>query len=307
MRRFLTAAAAGLVLVAALAGAAAGDAKKQTLADIQADLQKVKAEVLGLKQELATTGVSSMQPAAGNSVQDRLDAIEAELRSLTDQTEQLQNRINVVVSDGTNRIGDLEYRLVEAQGGDPTKLPKTKPLGGVAPTGGGSAATGGGAGAAAGGAAAGGAAVAGAGAGQSGGQAAGQGGGPELAVSEQSDFDTAKKAYDGGDYRNAADLFATFAQTYTGGPLTGEALFYRGEALTKVGDVANAARAYLDSFSSYPKGPRAPDALTELGISLGKLGQTQDACTTLGQVSVRYPTAGAVMDAKTAMQGLGCQ
>lgn len=300
MRRFLTAAAAGLVLAAALAGAAAGDAKKQTLADIQADLQKVKAQVLGLKQELASTGASSTQPAAGNSVQDRLDAIEAELRSLTDQTEQLQNRINVVVSDGTNRIGDLEYRLVEAQGGDPTKLPKTKPLGGVAPTGGGAAPVTGGAGAA-GGAAAGGAAAAGDGSG------GGQSGGPELAVSEQSDFDTAKKAFDGGDYRNAAGLFATFAQTYTGGPLTGEALFYRGQALTKVGDVANAARAYLDSFSSYPKGPRAPDALTELGISLGKLGQTQDACTTLGQVGVRYPNAAAVVDAKAAMQGLGCQ
>lgn len=304
MRRFLTAAAAGLVLAAALAGAAAGDAKKQTLADIQADLQKVKAQVLGLKQELASTGASSTQPAAGNSVQDRLDAIEAELRSLTDQTEQLQNRINVVVSDGTNRIGDLEYRLVEAQGGDPTKLPKTKPLGGVAPTGGGAAPVTGGAGAA-GGAAAGGAAGGAAAAGD--GSGGGQSGGPELAVSEQSDFDTAKKAFDGGDYRNAAGLFATFAQTYTGGPLTGEALFYRGQALTKVGDVANAARAYLDSFSSYPKGPRAPDALTELGISLGKLGQTQDACTTLGQVGVRYPNAAAVVDAKAAMQGLGCQ
>ncbi len=311
MRRFLTAAAAGLVLAAALAGAAAGDARKQTLADIQADLQKVKAQVLGLKQELASTGASSTQPAAGNSVQDRLDAIEAELRSLTDQTEQLQNRINVVVSDGTNRIGDLEYRLVEAQGGDPTKLPKTKPLGGVAPTGGGAAAAGGGAPAAGGAVAAGGATAGGgaaaAGDGTGGGQSGGQSGGPELAVSEQSDFDTAKKAFDGGDYRNAASLFATFAQTYTGGPLTGEALFYRGQALTKVGDVANAARAYLDSFSSYPKGPRAPDALTELGISLGKLGQTQDACTTLGQVGVRYPNAAAVVDAKAAMQGLGCQ
>ncbi|MBI1219047.1 MAG: tol-pal system protein YbgF [Rhodobacteraceae bacterium] len=279
MHRLVKVSATALVLAAALSGAAFGQSKKQTLADIQTDLQTVQAEVNSLKQELAATGATSVQAPASNTAQSRLDAIEAALQSLTGQTEDLQNRINRVVADGTNRIGDLQYRLTEAQGGDPTKLGKTAPLGGatggttvapVAPT-----------------------------------QPASNG--PELAVSEKSDFDAAKAAYDGGNFRSAADLFATFAQTYTGGPLTGEALFYRGEALTTSGDTANAARAYLDSFSSYPKGPKAPDALTRLGISLGKLGQTQDACTTLGQVSVRYPNAPAIADAAKAMQGLGCQ
>ena len=273
--------AAGLVLAVALAGAAVGQSNKQTLADIQADLQTVQAEVLSLKQELKATGASSVQAPASNTAQARLDAIEAALQSLTSQTEDLQNRIKRVVADGTNRIGDLQYRLTEAQGGDTSKIGKTAPLGGdasggttvVAPTAPQPPAS----------------------------------SGPELAVSEKADFDAAKAAYDGGNFRGAADLFATFAQTYTGGPLTGEALFYRGESLSKAGDTANAARAYLDSFSSYPKGPKAPDALTKLGVSLGKLGQTQDACTTLGQVSVRYPGAPAIADATKAMQGLGCK
>lgn len=282
MHRLVKVSTAALVLAVALSGAAFGQSKKQTLADIQADLQTLQAEVQGLKQELAPTGATSVQAPASNTAQSRLDAIEAALQSLTGQTEDLQNRIDRVVADGTNRIGDLQYRLTEAQGGDPTKLGKTPPLGGATGTTGGAITA---------------PAV----------PSQPDTGQPELAVSEKSDFDAAKAAYDGGNFRSAADLFATFAQTYTGGPLTGEALFYRGEALTKAGDTANAARAYLDSFSSYPKGPKAPDALTKLGVSLGKLGQTQDACTTLGQVSVRYPNAPAIADATKAMQGLGCK
>lgn len=285
MIRLVKVSAAGLLLAVALAGAATGQASKQTLADIQADLQAVQAEVLSLKQELKPTGATSVQAPASRTAQARLDAIEAALQSLTSQTEALQNRLNRVVADGTNRIGDLQYRLTEAQGGDTSKLGKTPPLGGDTGVG-----------------AAGGGVVAAAPSAQQPTDT-----GPELAVSEKSDFDAAKAAYDGGKFRDAADLFATFAQTYTGGPLTGEALFYRGEALSKAGDTANAARAYLDSFSSYPKGPKAPDALTKLGVSLGKLGQAQDACTTLGQVSVRYPNAPAIADATKAMQGLGCK
>lgn len=300
MRRFGTAAAIGLLAAltagAALPGAAsaqtatqAGGQKakpnRQTLADIQADLDRVKAEVDGLKQELKPTGASVVKLPAGSTVQDRLDAIESELQQLTAQTEALQNRIERVVADGTNRIGDLQFRLTEALGGDTSKIGKATPLGGgkASPVqaGGGSAAS--------------------AGAGQ------GSQSGPPLAVGEQGDFDKAKAAYDAGKYKQAADLFASFAQTYTGGPLTGEALFMRGEALTHMGDTANAARSYLNSFSSYPKGPKAPDALTKLGVSLGKLGQTKDACTTLGQVSVRYPSSGAVVDAAQAMQSLGCK
>lgn len=299
MRRFLTATAIGLWAVAGLSGPALSQTKApvqskvptkkltqsqiQTLADIQADIARVKAEVLGLRQESQPTGTSVAQAPASSSMQSRLDAIDATLQQLTNQTELLQNRINRVVADGTNRIGDLEFRLTEAAGGDLSKLGPTKPLGGEAP-----------------------------------GVSAGAppaavssptpaANGPELAVGEQGDFDKAKAAFAAGHFRSAADLFATFAQTYTGGPLTGEALYYRGQALAQLGDTANAARAFLNSFSGYPKGAKAPDALTQLGISLGKLGQTQDACVTLGQVSVRYPNAAAVSEAATAMQGLGCQ
>jgi tol-pal system protein YbgF len=110
-----------------------------------------------------------------------------------------------------------------------------------------------------------------------------------------------------GDFRGAAELFATYAQSYPGGPLIPEAHFLRGEALTSLGDTSNAARAYLDAFSAAPDGPFAPDALLRLGQGLGALGQIQEACVTLGEVGIRYPASPATAQASAAMQGLGCQ
>jgi tol-pal system protein YbgF len=109
-----------------------------------------------------------------------------------------------------------------------------------------------------------------------------------------------------GDFRTAADLFKTFTETYSGGPLSGDAYFLLGESLSQAGETANAARAYLESFSGTPNGPRAPEALLKLGQSLGTLGQVPEACVTLREVGVRFPGSAPAAQAETALQGLGC-
>jgi tol-pal system protein YbgF len=270
----------GLVILLALgAGSAAAQDRAQTLADIRAELGALAAEFNALKAELVSTGATASRAAGGDALQ-RMDTIEAALASLTARTEDVELRLNRVVADGTNRIGDMEYRLCEAtEGCDPATLPPTPTVGGdsggvVAPvvTDPGPAA-----------------------------------GGTELAVAEQEDFDRAKGVLASGDFRGAADLFATYAQSYPGGPLIPEAHFLRGEALTSLGETSDAARAYLDAFSAAPDGPFAPDALLKLGEGLGALGQTQEACVTLGEVGVRYPGSMAATQASVAMQGLGCQ
>lgn len=260
--------------------------KAQTLADVRAELSTLAAELQALRSELVQGGVSAMQAAGGASALDRMNAIEAELSRLTAQTEQVQNQVNRVVADGTNRIGDLEFRLCELEEGcDPANLPITQSLGG-APAGSTQAAvpvvttppaTGAGT------------AV------------------PELAVAEQADFDRAKGALDSGDFQGAADKFAAFGAAYPGSPLTGDAQYLRGEALEKLGDTANAARAYLQAFSGAPDGPRAPGALLRLGATLGALGQTQEACVTLGEVGTRFPTAPEAVEAAASMRNLNCQ
>jgi tol-pal system protein YbgF len=266
---------ASLLLALAPLGALAQD-RAQSLADIRSELSALAGEITSLRQELVATSATNPGLGGGSALQ-RMDAIEAALSQLTAKTEELQNRINRVVADGTNRIGDLEFRVTELEGGDVAALPATPTLGGDAgapaaplvPT---APAT----------------------------------DAPELAVSEQADFDRAKEVLGQGDFRTAADLFAAFTQTYSGGPLSGEAYYLLGEAQSQLGNTADAARAYLESFSGTPAGPRAPEALLKLGQSLAKLGQVPEACVTLNEVGVRFPGSAPAGEALTSMQGLGC-
>ena len=263
-------------------GAFAQDA--QTLADIRAEIAALQAEFTSLKSELVSSGAAATGAAGGDALQ-RMDAIEAALTRLTAKTEEVELKLNRVVTDGTNRIGDLEFRLCELEEGcDIAALGDTAPLGGgvagggavapVAPVTPDTAATGTDA--------------------------------PELAIGEQADFDRAKEVLGQGDFRAAADLFATFTQSYPGGPLTQEAHFLRGESLSQLGDTAGAARSYLEAFSGQPSGPQAAPALLKLGQSLGALGQTPEACVTLQEVGTRFPGSAEASNATIAMQGLGC-
>jgi tol-pal system protein YbgF len=250
--------------------------RAQTLADIRQELSVLWVEIQRLRTELSTTG--SPSGVAGGSILDRVDAIEGELRRLTSATEALQIRVDAIVSDGTNRVGDLEFRLCELEsdcdigtlgetptlgGGTLPALPTTLP-------------------------------------------AQSNTSGPALATAEQSDFDAAMSDYEAGDYPAAAAGFEAYIETYPGGALSAEAHFWRGEAEAAQGAWNRAARAYLASFSGSPDAPRAPQSLYRLGTSLNELGQRDEACLTLGEVEVRYPASPVVADARAAMARLGC-
>jgi tol-pal system protein YbgF len=236
---------------------------------------------------LSTSGTAS-GVAVGGSVLERVDALEAEASRLTSKTEELEFRINSIVRDGTNRIGDLEFRLVELEGGDVSKLGQTSTLGGEMPE---NAATGAGAPAL--------------------GQTAGNSGNDdptaELAVAERADFEAAQSALDGGNFSDAANRFEAFLTTYPGSPMQAQAELGKGKAYEGAGEITKAARAYLAAFSAAPDGAVAPEALLNLGKGLGRLGQGPEACTTLGEVGVRFPGAPQVAQAQTARAELGCQ
>lgn len=258
---------------------ATAQTRAETLADVRQELSVLYVEIQKLKRELSTTGAPG-GVAAGASVLDRVTAIEAELQRLTQTTEGLDHRIQQIVTDGTNRIGDLEFRLVELEGGDVSQLGETTTLGGpagttptpvAAPALSGTAT-----------------------------------GGAELAIGEQADFDAAQAALEAGDNRGAADRYAAFLAAYPGSPLAPQANLARGRALDGLGDTREAARAYLAAFSADATGPVAPDALTELGAALGRLGQTEQACVTLGEVGLRFPQSAANGRARQEMTALGC-
>lgn len=270
------------LLLAFLPGAALAQADPATLADIRAEIASLAGDVEGLRGELSATGTLS-QGVAGNTPLERLNAIEAELQRLTSKTEELEFRVNRIVTDGTNRLGDLEFRVCELdEGCDVAALGDAPSLGGVdnaavvpvpeepVPT------------------------------------PEGDPSGSDLAVNEQADFDRATGALASGDFEGAADLLADFVAAYPGSPLSAQALVGRGEALDRLGETANAARAYLDAFSADPVGSVAPDALLGLGRNLGRLGQVPDACVTLGEIATRFPSSPLLLDAEAERRALAC-
>ncbi len=252
---------------------ACGQGSPETLADIKAQIGTLSGEFNALKAELVASGGASSGAAGGDALQ-RLDAIEAALSQLTSKTEAVELRLNRVVQDGATQLGDLQFRVCELEEGcDVGALPDVS-LGGPAPV-----------------------ATA---------DVVPATGGAELAIGEQADFDRAQGVLGTGDFRTAADLFATFTQSYPGSPLTQVAQLRRGDALSALGETSNAARSYLDAFSGAPGGTNAGEALLKLGQGLGTLGQTQDACVTLAEVGTRFPGTIDATNAQVAMQGLGC-
>ena len=258
--------------------------QERTLADIRQDLTILFVEMQKLRRELSTTGGSGVS-LQGTGTLDRVNAMELELQRLTSETERLTNRVDSVVRDGTNRVGDLEFRLCELETScDIASLGETPTLGGgalptvAAPTppqtndGTGELDT----------------------------------GGVELAVAEREDFERAKMAFDEGNFELAAERFQTFTDTYQGGPLSGLAHLLRGEALQNLGRTSSAARAYLESYSGTPNGQTSPLALLKLGLALDGLGQSSEACITLGEVTTRFPTSDASIEAQAARAGMGC-
>lgn len=280
MRRVVSILLFGLT-VGLAAPVAAQDDRDRTLADIRQDMNVLFVELQRLRRELSTTGGPSVQ-TGGDSVLDRVNAIERELQRLTARTEELDYRVQQIVEDGTRRIGDLEFRLVELEGGDTSQLGETTTLGGDTEEG----------------------AVAPA---PEPAPEPAPGDGAQLAVGEQADFEAAQAALDAGEGARAAELFRAFRETYPGSPLEPRVYLGLGRSLEAAGDMREAARAYLDGFSAHPETVVADETLYRLGLALAALDRIDTACPILADVELRFPESSYVAEARAKMGEMSCQ
>lgn len=277
---------AGLALAApALAQEAAPPAAAapsgRTLADLRADLRAVGAELRGLRAELNASGAEGFRAAGGDSAIDRMNAMEREITRLTGETERLKHRIDGVVRDGTNRIGDIEFRLCEMEDGCDLGALTTPTLGEVD---------------------------------AGGGMLQPSLGGPApvgpdapLTAQEQADMGQARESMQAGDFTRAAELFGRFAQSHAGSPAAAEALFLKGAALDSANDPKGAAAAWLQAFAAEPAGPRAPDTLLGLSRVSAAGRPPSEGCVYLAELTARFPDTPQAEEAARRMVSAGCE
>lgn len=128
-----------------------------------------------------------------------------------------------------------------------------------------------------------------------------------LTVAERDDFALANAALDDEDYVRAADLFMAYTAEHQSSPLRANAFLNAGTAYQQIDDHKRAGQAFLEGFTIQPKGTVAPKALLGLGTSLKALDKVTQACRTLTELSLRFPDAPEVSDAKALMDEITCQ
>ncbi|SIT01297.1 tetratricopeptide repeat protein [Paracoccus saliphilus] len=270
-------AAATLVAMMALPVAA----QEPTLADLRTEVSDLRSQLQDLRAELRAAGSEGYQQVGGAAAIDRMNAMEEQLTKLTNQTEQLQNRIRQVLDENTRRIDDVEFRLcemdetcdlgalttpdpVEANSGV-TVVPQIES--GSAP-------------------------------------AAGQN--STASTAERADFDAAHDALNNGDFQRAAEMFAAVAEKHAGGPLTAEALYLRGAALDNAGQPQAAAAAWLEGFTADPNSARAGDSLLGIARVIENDGDPVAACLYLAEIPARFPDSAPAIEAESRMVALDC-
>lgn len=274
---------AALLMSAALALPVA--AQQPTLADLRAQLSTLRTDLQSLRGELIASGAAGFEAAGGDTAIDRMNGMESQLARLTGQIEQLQNRINRIVEDGTRRIGDIEFRLCEMDETCDLGALTTPELGGLA-TGGAASPQ-----------------VAPA---QPAPNVATDDHGAATTAAEQADFDLANAALNAGEFQRAATLFGQVAERHAGGPLTAEALYLRGAALDSAGDPRAAAAAWLEGFAAAPDGPHAPASLLGIARVIAADGDPTAACLYLAEIPARFPGHDAAAEAERRMTVLDC-
>jgi tol-pal system protein YbgF len=202
----------------------------------------------------------------------RVQELGAEIRRLNGKIEALEHRLSRIVDDASLRIGDLEYRVIVLEGGDPSLLGAAPPIGGTAGTSMAPAA------------------------------------GPAVAVSERAAFEAGVTAIQSGRLSDGRASLEAFRRDYPGSPLSAEAQHWIAEAMYAEADYRLAAQTYLANMSEYPTDPQAPDSMIGLALSLEKLGQPGEACATLDELPRRYGDDGPAVEYAAAERArLGCR
>ncbi|MBX2834829.1 MAG: tol-pal system protein YbgF [Micavibrio sp.] len=218
---------------------------------------------------------SSGGGTAAADTEIRLQQLEGEVRNLRGAMEEKFYELRTLKSEMEKKIGDMELRLQQLEGGSAVSTGGSFTSGSI--SGGATEAEGGYKYTSKGGA--------------SNGKQLGAYvkkpsgalslGGDDAAVMYENAFSLIKTS----NYDAAEREFKAFLQQYPNHSLAPNAKYWLGESFYVRGDYQKSARIFAEGFQQDPKGSKAADNLLKLGLSLAGMGKKEDACVALSQIS----------------------
>lgn len=261
----------GLVL---LAGAAAVPAAAQRDESVERRVDRLEQEMRAVQRRVFPGGRAQFvepeirpeqrhEPAGGvsgdalASLAARVDALEAQLRTLTGQVEeqgyrtrQLEDQIGRLRSDLNARLERLETpaREPDPEPAAPAREPEPRAAGPAADD------------------------------------------APSAAAdSAEEAYNAGYRLWNAGRWAEAQAALNAVATRYPNSRWASWARNLEGRAYLDDGKPATAARVFLDNYQTNPRGERAADSLYFLGQSLARLNRRQEACRVYDELAQVYP------------------
>lgn len=121
-------------------------------------------------------------------------------------------------------------------------------------------------------------------------------------------YESAFKLLKESKYDESAKAFENFLTTHPKHEWAGNAQYWLGETYYAREDFSNAAKSFAKGYQLYRTSPKAADNLLKLGLSLQSLGAKEDACVTYAQLIKEYSNAAdsLIERAKTEQERLVC-
>lgn len=244
------------------------DWMENALIELQADVGQTASDpnVTGAPMRMFDSGSDAAEtsgdPAVARAL-SRIDALETQIRELTNQVEQMTFKISQANREIESLSQDTDYRLRVLEGtADGATPPPARP----APT-------------------------EQAPVEQSLGTVSTAAGGQAPSGDYQEDYDSALGFLRKGDHSEAEQSLKLFLQHHGDSDLAGHAQYWLGESYYVREMWRPAAQSFLICVQKYKDGPKAPDCMLKLGMSLTAMGERAKGCQTLSEVARRFPDA----------------
>jgi len=131
---------------------------------------------------------------------------------------------------------------------------------------------------------------------------------PLPAGAAQEEYDAAYGLLGQGKFASGETAFREFLQRHPDHQLAGNARYWIAETLYARQSYQAAATAFLEAWQAEPRGPKASDNLLKLGMSLQRMDKKKEACASFGKLLSDYRDAPARVTgaASRERKSLGC-